>query len=69
MLDDLNIEHKKEMYLCVPPQVQTAEPIQTETDLIDDDFIDLQTKFDEVNNVATEQKKNNNHWVSRWHNR
>ena len=61
MLDDPNIEHKKEMYLCVPPQVQTAEQIQTETDLIDDDFIDLQTKFDEVNNVATEQKKNNNH--------
>ena len=57
ILDDPNVEHKKEMYPNVPPQVQTAEEIETETNLIDDDFIDLKTKNDEVNDVATEQKK------------
>ena len=45
------------MYPYVPPQVQTAEEIETETDLIDEDFIDLKTKYNEVNGVATEQKK------------
>lgn len=45
------------MYPYVPPQVQTAEEIETETDLIDKDFIDLKTKYNEVNGVATEQKK------------
>ena len=57
VLDDPNVEHKKEMYPYVPPQVQTAEEIETETDLIDEDFIDLKTKYNEVNGVATEQKK------------
>ena len=57
ILDNPNVEHKKSMYPYVPPQVHTADEIRTEQHLIDDDFIELQTKFDEVNDVATEQKK------------
>lgn len=45
------------MFPYIPPQAQTADEIATEQQLIDNDFIDLQTKFDEVNDVATEQKK------------
>ena len=35
--------------------------LETETKqrLIDEDFTDLQTKFDKVNDVVSEQKKNN----------
>ena len=40
-----------------PPQVQTPEEIETQTKIIDDEFTDLKTKFDEVNDVATDQKK------------
>ena len=45
------------MYPCVKPTVQTADEIDKTQKLIDDDFIDLQTKFDKVNDVASEQKK------------
>ena len=45
------------MFPYIPPQAQTADEIGTEQQLIDNDFVDLQTKFDEVNDVATEQKK------------
>ena len=34
------------MYSYVPPQVNTADEIRMEQQLIDDDFIELQTKFD-----------------------
>ena len=57
ILDDPYAEHKKEMYPYVPPQVQTTDEIETETTLIDDEFTDLKTKYDEINDVATEQKK------------
>ena len=50
-------EHKKSMYSFVEPTVQTADEIDKTQKLIDGDFIDLQTKFDRVNNLATEQKK------------
>ena len=50
-------EHKKSMYPYVEPTVQTADELDKTQQLIDDDFIDLQTKFDKVNDVATEQKK------------
>ena len=63
ILDDPNAEHKKEMFPYDLPQIQTPEEIETETKLIDDEFIDLKTKFYEVNDVATELKKaakNNN---------
>ena len=45
------------MFPYVPPQVQTPEEIETQTKIIDDEFTDLKTKFDEVNDVATDQKK------------
>ena len=57
ILDDPNVKHKKTMFPYIPPQAQTADEIRTEQQLIDDDFIDLHTKFDEFNDVATEQKK------------
>ena len=44
------------MYPYVPPKLQTADKIETETALVDDNFIDLKTKDDEINDVATEQK-------------
>ena len=40
----------------VEPTVQTADKIEVNQWVIDEDFIDLQTKF-EVNNVVAEQKK------------
>ena len=45
------------MYPYVEPTVQTADEIDKTQKRIEDDFIDLQTKFDKVNNIATEQKK------------
>ena len=57
ILDDPDAEHKKEMYPYVPPQVQAADEIETETTLVDDEFTDLNTKYDEINDVATTQKK------------
>ena len=57
ILDDPYVEHKREMYPYVPPQLQTADETETETALVDDKFIDLKTKYDEINDVANEQKK------------
>ena len=57
IIDQPDPEHKKSMYPYVEPTVQTADKIDKTQKLIDDDFIDLQTKFDKVNDVATEQKK------------
>ena len=57
ILDEPYVEHKREMYPYVPPQLQTADEIETETALMDDKFFDLKTKYDEINDVATEQKK------------
>ena len=45
------------MFSYVEPTVETADEIETNQQIINDDFIDLQTKFDQVNNVLTEQKK------------
>ena len=45
------------MYPYVEPTVQTADEIDEKQQLIDDDFINLQTKFEKVNDVATKQKK------------
>ena len=57
ILDVPDPELKKTMFPYVEPTVQTPEEIEETQKLIEDDFIDLQTKFDKVNNVATEQKK------------
>ena len=48
IFDQPDPEHKKPMCPYVEPTVQTADKI---------DIIDLQNKFDKVNDVATEQKK------------
>ena len=45
------------MYPYVPPMVQTADEIETETTLVDDKFTNLKTKYDKINDVATKQKK------------
>ena len=45
------------MFLYNEPTVETADEIETKQKLIDEDFIDLQTKFDQVNDAAAEQKK------------
>ena len=48
ILDDPYVEYKKEVYPYVPPKLQTADKIETETALVDDNFIDLKTKDDEL---------------------
>ena len=57
IIDVPDIEHKKSMFPHVEPTAETANKIETNQRLIDEDFIDLQTKFDEVIDVVTEQKK------------
>ena len=55
-----DIEHKKSMFPYVEPTFKTADEIETNQQIIDDDFIDPQTKFDQVNDVVTEQKNKKN---------
>ena len=57
IIEQLDPEHKKSMYPYVERTVQTADEMDKTQKLIDDNFIDLQTKFDKVNDVATEQKE------------
>ena len=40
-----------------PPQIQTAEEIEKETQLVYDEFTKRKTEYDQINGVATEQKK------------
>ena len=53
ILDDEFLEHKKEFHPYVPPQVQKADEIEKKTRLVDHE---LKTKYDQMNDVATEQK-------------
>ena len=57
IIDDPEIEHKKSMFPYNAPTLETADEIERKQQLTGEDFIDLQTKFDQVNDVATEQKK------------
>ena len=57
IIDDPEIEHKKSMFPHNALTLETADEIERKQQLTDEDFIDLQTKFDQVNDVATEQKK------------
>ena len=50
-------QHKKSMFPYVEPTVETAEEINKKQEIIDTDFVDLQYKFNKVNDVAREQKK------------
>ena len=45
------------MFPYVELTVETADEIEKNQQIIDDDFINLQIKFDQVNDVVTEQKK------------
>ena len=57
IIHDPDIEHKKSMFPYDELTVETADEIETKQKLIDEDFIDLQTKFDQANDAAAEQKK------------
>ena len=52
IIDVPDTEHKKSMFPYVEPTVETADEIETNQQIIDDDFIDLQTKFDQVNELS-----------------
>ena len=53
------LKHKKIEHPYVEPQVQDAEAIEIETKKEDDEFFDLEQKFNVKDNAATEQKKQN----------
>ena len=57
ILNDPHAKHKKSVFPYKPQQLQTADETDATQQLIDNDFIELQTKFDQVNDVATVQKK------------
>ena len=57
IIDEPHPEHKKSMFPYVEPTLQTADEIDETQKLIEDDFIDLQTKFDQVTDVTTDQLK------------
>ena len=57
IIDVLGVEHKKTIHPYVKPTVETADKIDKNQQNIDIDFVDLKTKFDKVNDVANEQKK------------
>ena len=48
------------MFPYIGPTIETADEIETKQRLIDENFIDLQTRFDKVNDVVSEQKKKKN---------
>ena len=57
ILDMPDPEHKKTTFPYVEPTVQLPDEIEEKQKQIDDDFIDLQAKFNNVNYFATEQKE------------
>ena len=57
IIDLPDVEHKKSMFPYVEPTVETADKIDEKQEIIDTDFIDLKSKFDKVNDVISEQKK------------
>ena len=57
ILDMPDPEHKKTTFPYVEPTVQLPDEIEEKQKQIDDDFIDLQAKFNNVNDFATEQKE------------
>ena len=56
-IDLPDIEHEKSMFPYDEPTIETADEIETKQKLIDDDFTDLQSKFNQPNDIFTEQKK------------
>ena len=57
IIDEPNPEHKKTTFPHIEPTVQLPDEIEDSQRRIDDDYTDLITKINRVNNVATEQKK------------
>ena len=57
IIDDPNPEHKKTTFPYVEPTVQLPDEIEDSQKRIDDDFTDLLSKINKVNDVATELKK------------
>ena len=57
ILDVPDAEHKKAIFSYVDPILQTADDIDKTQEIIGTDFIDLQTKYNQVNDVATDQLK------------
>ena len=57
IIDLPDIEHKKSIFPYDEPTIETADEIETKQKLIDDDFTDLQSKFNQPNDIFTEQKK------------
>lgn len=47
------------MHPYVPPQVQTADVIETETRQVDNEFAKLKAYCDQINDAVTEQKNQN----------
>ena len=58
--DAPDLEHKNSMFPYIESTLGTASEIETKQRLIDEDFIDLQTKFDKINDVVSEQKNPQN---------
>ena len=54
-----DLEHKKIEHPYVEPQVQDAEAIEIESKKENEEFDDLFLKYKEIDNAATEQKKEN----------
>ena len=44
------------MHPYVPPQVQTANVIEKETQQVDHKFVKRKSDYDQINDAATEQK-------------
>ena len=57
ILNNPSVKHKKYTFPYEPPELQMTDEIATSQQLIDNDFIDLQTEFNKVKDVATEQKR------------
>ena len=52
-----NPEHKNTTFPYIEPTLQLPDEIEDSQRRIDDDYTDLITKINRVNDVATEQKK------------
>ena len=57
ILEDPNVDHKKTTFPYAEPTVQLPDEIKKSQKLIDDDFVDLLSKFNEPNDALIEQKK------------
>ena len=54
---------KKIEHPYVAPQVQDAETIEKETKKEDDEFFDLDKKYNEIDDAVTEQKQQKNYFI------